>query len=348
VRCALTVVAAVATFITVVAAGPVPERLPDDEFWRMATGFAERPGTFSSDNLLSNERWLQSVVPDLVRLARPGGIYLGVGPEQNFTYITALRPGLSFIFDIRRGNFDLHLMYKALFELSEDRADFLARLFCRERPDGLTAASTVGELFEAYARAETSNQLWAKNVRAVINHLTKTHRFVLSADDVLRLQHIYRAFHVYGPALQYSSTRNVGRRTGEPTYAELMTATDRNGDLRGYLASEESFALMKRLETENRIVPIIGNFIGTKAIRAVAEYLRAHGATVTAFYVSNVEEYLRQDGTWPRFCANVASLPLDEGSLFIRSSRVGTRDFGFELASELTPILPDVKPCLPD
>lgn len=319
--------------------------ISDQEFWRLVMELSERPGTFSSDNLLSNERWLQSVIPEASRTVKAGGVYLGVGPEQNFTYIAALRPSMAFIFDIRRGNFDLHLMYKALFELSADRAEFLSRLFARKRPEGLSAESTAAELFEAYAHVETTDALWATNVRAVINHLTKTHRFVLSADDFLRLQHIYRAFHVYGPQLQYSSTRNIGRRTDEPTYADLMVATDRHGELRSYLATEASFALLKQLETQNRIVPLIGNFVGPKTLRAVGDYVRGKGARVSAFYVSNVEEYLRQDGTWSRFCANVATLPLEESSTFIRATRVGTKDFGFELATELDAIAPHVRAC---
>ena len=64
-------------------------------------------------------------------------MYLGVGPEQNFPYIIALKPGMAIIFDMRRGNLHEHLLYKAMFELSNDRADFLSRLFSRARPAGL-------------------------------------------------------------------------------------------------------------------------------------------------------------------------------------------------------------------
>src|SRR6202158_907887 len=91
----------------------LPSRLTDEEFWHIVQGFSERAGTFPSDNLLSNERRLQFVIPDLTRSVRPGGVYLGVGPEQNFTYMVALRPRMAFIFDIRRGNMALHLIYKA-------------------------------------------------------------------------------------------------------------------------------------------------------------------------------------------------------------------------------------------
>jgi hypothetical protein len=63
----------------------------------------------------------------------------------------------------------------------------------------------------------------------------------------------------------------------------------------------------------------VGDFGGPKAIRAVAQYLKTNGATVAAFYLSNVEQYLYQDGKWDTFCRNVANLPLDSTSTFIRS-----------------------------
>src|SRR6185503_9917803 len=112
--------------------------------------------------------------------------------------------------------------------------------------------------------------------------------------------------------------------------------TDENRVARSYLASEESFRFMKDLESRNLLVPVVGNFGGPKALRAVGAYLKEKEAIVSAFYLSNVEQYLRQDGIWGNFCANVASLPLDETSTFIRSvRRVGDPLPGFGLASEL-------------
>jgi hypothetical protein len=330
------------------AGDTLPSKLTDEEFWRIVQGFSERAGTFPSDNLVSNERRLQSVIPDLTRTVKPDGVYLGVVPEQNFTYMVALRPRMAFIFDIRRGNMALHLIYKALFELSADRAEFVSRLFCRKRPHGLTATSSVAEIFGAFSRVVTSEEQYVTNVRAVVNQLTRTHGFALSADDLLRLQHDYRAFYLYGPSIQYSSSRNAGRRASEPTYGDLMAATDSNGQLRAFLASDESFAYLKQLEADNMVVPLVGNFVGAKAIRAVGDYLKQRGATVSVFYVSNVEQYLRQDGTWPRFCANVAALPLDDTSAFIRAVRDRTPDSPFDLISELGLMAAEVKDCGPE
>src|SRR6476646_6507512 len=163
--------------------------ISDDDYWRMAQDFSERAGTFQSDNLLSNERWFQHVVPAAVHKARQNRVYVGVGPEQNFTYIIALKPKLAFIVDIRRGNFDLHLMYKALFEMSADRAEFVSKLFSRPRPEGLTTKSSPEDIFRAFAGVEATDTLYSRNMRSIVNHLTKTHQFTLSSADILRMQH---------------------------------------------------------------------------------------------------------------------------------------------------------------
>ena len=112
----------------------LPSRLADHDFWQISTDSSEPNGYFRSDTLTSNELGFQRVIPELVGRTRPGGAYLGVGPEQNFTYIAALRPAVAIIFDIRRGNMLVQLMYKALFELAKDRADFVSMLFRSRGP----------------------------------------------------------------------------------------------------------------------------------------------------------------------------------------------------------------------
>jgi hypothetical protein len=326
------------------AAENLPSRLSDEQFWKIVTEFSEPNGYFRSDNLLSNESGFQYVIPELIQTAKPGRVYMGVGPEQNFTYIAAVRPAMVFIVDVRQGNRDLQLMYKALFELSADRAEFVSRLFSRKRPAGLSAESTAAELFGAYARVQTETSLVDENLKAIQDHLTTTHGFSLSGDDLKGIAYVYSAFVSYGPDLVYSSTGSFGGGF-QPSYAELMTATDGAGRARGYLASEESFAFLKDLESRNMLVPIVGNFGGPKAIRAVADYLKQRDATVSAFYLSNVEQYLRQDGIWRDFCGNVAALPLDETSTFIRSLRGGRFGGGGSLGSELGQMAVEVKDC---
>src|SRR5437667_12357654 len=119
----------VGTSYPLVAGEELPQQLSNEAFWQLVTDFSEPGGFFRSDNFVSNETTFQWVIPELKNTTRPGGVYLGVGPDQNFTYIVALQPKMAFIFDIRRQNVIQHLMYKALIEISADRAEFLSRLF---------------------------------------------------------------------------------------------------------------------------------------------------------------------------------------------------------------------------
>ncbi len=333
--------------LSVLASTGLPARLTDREFWRLVVEASEPDGFFRSDNLLSNELGFQYVVPELSRTARPGQVYLGVGPEQNFTYIVGTKPSMVFIVDVRRGNLRLQLMYKALFELSADRAEFVSRLFGRKRPPGLGAGSSAGEIFTAISTVPASDALWEENRRAIDNQLLKKHGFALSKADIDGITYVYSAFHKYGPALEYSSTSSYGSSL-QPAYADLMTATDRAGVARSYLATEENFQFMKNLENRNLVVPLVGNFAGPTAIRTIGRYVREKNAIVSAFYLSNVEQYLRQDGIWESFCANAATLPIDETSTFIRSvRRSGGGAPGFGLASELGNMQRDVQSCRP-
>jgi hypothetical protein len=314
------------------APATIPDRLTDAEFWKLVGDLSEPGGSFRSDNLLSNEVWLQNVIPDLLSIARTGRVYMGVGPEQNFTYIAALKPSMVFITDIRRGNLDLHLMYKAIFEMSADRPDFVSRLFSRTRPNGLTTTSSVREIFQAFASLPPDEALFEQNLQAIVDHLQKTHGFALDPEDAPGIRYVYQYFAQVGPELTYWMSGGFGAGRGgfrnAPSYADLMVATDESGTLRSFLASEENFNVLKTLESKNLVVPVVGNFAGPKALRAVGAWVKAHNGLVSAFYLSNVEQYLNMDGVWMDFCANAAHLPIDESSQFIRSYRGGGPGFG--------------------
>jgi hypothetical protein len=326
----------------------LPSRLDDGAFWSLIDELSEPGGTFRSDNLLSNELYMQYVIPELTRIAKPGGVYLGVGPEQNFTYIAATRPAMVFIVDIRRGNMDLHLLYKALFELSHDRVEFVARLFARPRPPAVRVDATINDIFQAIDAEETSEATFTADLRDVMDHLTKTRHLPLLDEDVAGIQYVYRAFQMFGPGVTYWSTGGFGGRMGRtaPTYWDLMLLTDETQVNWSYLANDANFLFVKSLEEQNLIVPVVGDFGGAKALRALGDYLKERRATVSAFYLSNVEQYLYGAGSWDAFCGNVAALPLDDSSTFIRSVRGGQFGYGNGgLNSVLGNMLEDTKVC---
>ena len=290
----------------------------------MISDFSEPGGYFRSDNLVGNELTLQEVIPDLKKATSPNGVYMGVGPDQNFTYIVALEPRIAFIVDIRRQNMLQHLLYKSLFEQSTDRADFLSRLFSRPRPAGLDSSSSAETLFRAYRNVPGDSAVFRKGLAAVRTHLVDQKKFSLSPDDLGAIEFILGAFYDAGPELTYNYPRmsnansyNLSRRM--PTYEELMVATDGFEVNRGYLGSEANFRLLQNMQKKNLLIPVVGDFGGPKAVRAVGKYLKDNRATVTAFYLSNVEQYLFQSDAWRGFFGNVATLPVDSSSTFLRA-----------------------------
>jgi hypothetical protein len=313
-------------------ADTLPAELGNEEFWKIVEDFSEPNGYFRSDNLLSNESGLQDVIPKLKERIQPGGVYIGVGPEQNFTYILAFEPRISFVVDIRRLNMLEHLLYKALFELSVDRADFVSRLFSRPRPQGLPSLSASAQaLFRAYDAVMPDNVYFESNLDAVNQHLSETHGFRLSDDDLLQIRYILTNFYQEGPELSYSFLGSYYQGTlGMPKYRELMTATDGNGHNWGFLATEEQFNRMQELQRKNLVIPLVGDFAGPKTVRAVGRYMADHHAQLSAFYTSNVEMYLFQQGDdWKRFYDNVRTLPMNSSSSFIRFAAGRGRRFGY-------------------
>jgi hypothetical protein len=339
----------------------LPEKLSDAEFWQLTLDLSEADGYFRSDNFLSNEITYQYVIPELLARVKPGQVYMGVAPEINFTYMAATKPKMAFIVDIRRGNLHEHLLYKALFEMSADRPEFLSKLWSRPRPAGLTAASSVDELFAAYNGVQPTEELYKDNLKAVIDWLTKKHEFKLKPDDPAGVEYVYKtAFYAGGPHLDYSygSAAGMGGRNS-PTYETLMrSSNDGTGKNWSFLATDENFQWIKQFQEKNLLVPVVGDFGGPKAIRAVGQYVRERGGTIGTFYLSNVEQYLT-GAPWDAFCASVATLPLDDNSTYIYSGRGANGSFirsmgggfggrgggGGTSVSAWRPILSETKAC---
>jgi hypothetical protein len=314
----LAVIACLVVIPALYAQHQIPERISDEDFWNMVSDFSEPNGSFHSDNFVSNETMFQRLIPRL-KAHGPGGAYIGVGPEQNFTYLTAIRPQIAFIVDIRRQAMLQHLMYKAIIEQSADRADFLSLLFSRHQPAGLTAESSALELFDAFETALPDHAMLERNLASIIKRLTVVHGFTLTGSDRHDIEYVYSTFFGYGPDLTYTTEPSL------PTYAQLMVSSDRDGENQSFLASEANFQFVKQMETRNLVIPIVGDFAGTKAMHAIAEYLKDHDTVVNSFYTSNVEQYLFLQGNWDKFYINVAQLPVNSDSVFIRWIPKGTR-----------------------
>jgi hypothetical protein len=254
---------------------------------------------------------------------QPASVYMGVGPEQNFSYIASLRPKMAFIVDIRRQAVMQHLMFKAMFELSKDRADFISILFSKPRPPRLDSTTAMSAIWDAFWYVPVDTALQSKNYTAVVERLTRTHGFTFTDEETRQLQTVLAAFPYFGPEI---STRGApsGRGGGggggnNATFADLTGyLLDNAGKVQSFMATEADFRYVKMMHDNNLIVAVSGDFGGPKAIRAIGAWLKENGGMVSAFYVSNVEQYLFGDGKATAFYNNVATLPLDANSIFIR------------------------------
>jgi hypothetical protein len=317
-------------------ASSLPDSLTDTEFWELVSAISEPGGYFRiMDNYTSNEREIGRLYSMLKAKGAFGQVYIGVGPEQNFTYLAAIRPQMAFVVDIRRQAVVQHLMYKAIFEMATDRSDFISLLFGKPRPAGLSRETPIQQIWDAFWTVPPDSGLATATYERIVKRLLEQHRFRLTPEELAQLGSVFWAFYWYGPLI---TTRGApGGGGNSVTFAELTGYTyDDDGQPRSFLANADDYDFVRGLHLRNLIVPVSGDFAGPKALRSIGEYLQRHGAIVRAFYVSNVEQYLFQDGKVAAFYDNVSHLALDGESLFIRpySLRRGGS------AEALCPILP--------
>jgi hypothetical protein len=317
-----------------VASQTLPAQVSDAEFWQFVTEFSEPNGPYPYENYVGNEVMLQRVIPAARRVIKPGGVYIGVGPEQNFTYALALEAKMAFVVDIRRQNMLELLLYKALFEMTDNRADFMSQLFSRRRPPNLDARTSVTALLTAFNSAPSDERFQQETIKTIKSVLAK-HGFTLSSVDVQTIERIHAVLYRAGPTIDYTfeSTQLPPRPAiGFPSFERMMIATDGDcgspcltsyslppaaGRNWSFLATEENFQYVRSMQLKNLFIPLVGDFSGPGTIRKIGTYLKERGATVSAFYASNVEYYLNENQQ-RAFYANILSLPTDPSSVILR------------------------------
>jgi hypothetical protein len=306
-------------------------------FAAQIASLSEPDGYFDTDNLISNERSYLEVLPELDRRNVRGGAYIGVGPDQNFTYIASIRPSVAFILDIRRDNLLLHLLFKAIFQQSRTRVDYLALLFGRPVPADVDSwrESTIARL-AGYINGPGLDSASINAVHSRLEGVVKGFGVPLSSDDLLTIGRFHRRFINDGLLLKFQS---AGRPAQPyyPTYQELLLETDGKGNQRNYLASEEAFQFVKSLQQRDRIIPVVGNLSGPSALAGIGRLLGEKGETLSAFYASNVEFYLDRQGSYQRFLSNLGRVPHTSRSVVIRSNFFN-RGFAGGSTSEIQPV----------
>ena len=289
-------------------------------FAALSEQLSEPNGDFDTDNLISNESSYLHVIPALEQGGVTGGAYIGVGPDQNFSYIARIRPVSAFIIDIRRDNLLLHLLFKAIFAASRNRIEFLSILTGRPAPDRLDAWRDAG-IEKIVTYLDGAKPAGAAALTATTERLHESVRKTgmnVSERDLATIDRFHGQFIRAGLGLQFQSTGRPAREY-YPTYRDLLLETDRRGRQLCYLASEDDFQYVKGLQSRDLIVPVVGNLAGPHALAAIGQEISRRGDKVSAFYISNIENYLFRDGSFQRYMENVKKLPHTDKSVVIRS-----------------------------
>lgn len=289
---------------------------------------SEEGGYFDTDNLISNETGYLNVLDALERTGASGGAYIGVGPDQNYSYVAALRPEIVFISDVRRDNQLHHLLLKALIERAPTRIEFLAALHGLEPPvepaawtdrsvDDIVAWVDSASVQRGVLDGAAAGVALAR-VGEEVERTIGAYGLGLSADDFETIHRFHRTFAAAGMSLRFTT---FGRppRPYYPTYRQLTLETDADGDQASYLASADRYAVVRELHLANRIIPVVGDLAGAHALREIGRVLEELGVPLTGVYASNVEFYLWQARTFERWLDNLAALPGAEDAVLIRS-----------------------------
>jgi hypothetical protein len=179
-------------------------------------------------------------------------------------------------------------------------------------------ARTIEELV-AWVDSTPPSPDAAAAAQATVLSTTKGFGVPLDERDLETIGRFHRTFIDAGLDLRYTS-HNRPPRAYYPTYRQLLLERDLSGKQGSYLASEADYRFLKSLQERHLVLPVVGDLAGEHALAAIGRLIAERGDKVSAFYTSNVEQYLMRDGvSFDRFAANVRRLPRDQRSVIIRS-----------------------------
>lgn len=261
---------------------------PFDDLIRGQLKLAPPPTDYGLDCFVSSEVGYNEVIARCAPSAeRPGGAYLGVGPDQNYTYIGALRPALAVILDARLDNLLEHLIFKLAFAEARDPLDYLCLLLGRARAtgpgDGLTARLRAQPLDAAAAA------VFSANVRRAFQA-----RWTSDERLLARVERLLREFVRRQLAVTSVSETCLANLDKIPDFEEVITSTTPEGFNFHYLTDAGRFGVVKALHAEDRIIPLLGNVVSPEGIAAARRVVEGAGLKLSTVYLSNLEEFLLQ------------------------------------------------------
>jgi hypothetical protein len=286
----------------------------DEPFGALIRRLSEPESGPHADNFLTNEDSFPRVCGSIARDVPAEGVYLGVGPDQNLTYIAHARPSLAFVLDFRRRNLLVHLLHKALVALSPTRSAYLSRLTARRPVPEPGPDADADSLVAAFRTPAMNRDLLGATTAEVAEYL-RPFDVVREPewDELATIQ-----ARLAGPGLD---ARFLALPI-YPTLGSLIRTPDRQGRPAHVLASEAAYRSLREIQLGDRVLPLVADLAGSVAMPRLAAFLRGRGLSVSLVYVSDVEFFLLRDGAgrFADYVANLARLPLHAEARIMRTS----------------------------
>ena len=267
--------------------------------------------------LVSNELGYQNVVLCLHKYINPGGIYIGVGADQNYTYAAVTRPSFVFIIDNRKENQLLHYLFKACFELAPSRPGYLSILFSKPLKNDVELLS-LRDIVNYFSQIDGERVLFKNNWDRLYKSIQK-YRISIAKKDIDIIYGIYENFFEYHLLLRTRNDLISWQGWCYPTYKDFLLATDQKGYSWNFLNNDVRFYWLKAMQRNNCIIPIVGDLTGGKTLKTIGEFAKKRGKSISTIYISNAEQFIFQSELFDQYMINITALPLDYNSLLIRA-----------------------------
>lgn len=319
-----------------------PEQAQRLEAFRRWFSLSTPGEKFISDNVVSNETCLPQTAAALSRLR--GGVYFGVGPEQNFDLIAWSHPRLAFIVDLRRDNALLHLLYKALFESSGSRLEFLSSLLGRPTVSSQSRTEAGADAVIGLAERAAPDREWFESQHRKLAERIRGYGLGLSAKDFERIHHFHRLF--FERQLELHFEMHTPNARNYPALRELLTSRSDEG-IGTFLDTEAAFHDVRVMQREHRIIPVVGDVGAEQPLGALAHELSDRQLELSVYYISNVEQYLIGTPSFSGWLRNLALLTQGDQSVILRVFLDQGRPHPRQRAGQRsTPVLHQIAPFL--
>ncbi len=240
-----------------------------------------KPTNLARNNhyLVSNENHHHQFYQSL--LDQKGGIYLGVGGEQNYLLAGWAQADIIILMDFDQMVVDLHKLYRMMFLKAGSPKEFLA-------------------FFSDTPRMRKQIESWILEWYGVRNDQVDGHAKNLCTEICKAVTKVYRV------SLGH---RLIPRRLAwiQKQYRRLAIPT--------FLTDQAQYLHIKELFQKNQVFMVRGD-LSKDMLAKVAEKLKNSSKTIRLLYLSNAERYFLYD---PSFRKNMKMIPFDTNALILRT-----------------------------